>query len=117
MRHAVAGAALLAGSVTSSVSSAQYRLRADAYFSAADPSSGLLVLSGEAHKPSWLTAETVVWLGTGDHPGDVMVASVRARDPSGYIDARLGRMLVTAATSRCAPPGGPPSRSSAGSRW
>jgi len=100
MRHAVAGAALLAGSVTSSVSSAQYRLRADAYFSAADPSSGLLVLSGEAHKPSWLTAETVVWLGTGDHPGDVMVASVRARDPSGYIDARLGRMLVTAGAIR-----------------
>ncbi len=99
-RRALAGAVLLAASVTSGVASAQYRLRADAYFSASDSSSGLLVLTGESRLPSWLTAETVVWLGTGDHPGDVMVASVRARDPDGYVDARLGRMLVTAGAIR-----------------
>jgi hypothetical protein len=96
----IAGALLLAASLSTESASAQYRLRADAYFAAATPTAGLLVLTGEARQPSWLTAETVVWLGTGDHPGDVMVASVRARHPSGYLEARVGRMLVTAGAIR-----------------
>ncbi len=102
-RRALAGAVLLGASLTNGVAFAQYRLRADTYFSTSDPSTGttgLLILSGESHVPSWLSAETVVWLGSGDHPGDVMVASVRARDPDGYVDARLGRMMVTAGAIR-----------------
>jgi hypothetical protein len=99
-RTAIAGAVLLGASLGSGAASAQYRLRADAYFSAADPVSGLVILSGEAHK-SWLSADTVLWLGPGgDHVGDVMVASVRARDPDGYGEARIGRMMVTAGALR-----------------
>jgi hypothetical protein len=100
MRRAVAGAVLLGASLCSGAATAQYRLRADTYFSAPDPVSGLVILSGEA-KQSWLSADTVLWLGPGgDHVGDVMVASVRARDPDGYGEARIGRMLVTTGALR-----------------
>jgi hypothetical protein len=77
-RRALAGAVLLAASLESGVTAAQYRLRADTYFAAGDTTTGLLVLSGESHGPSWLTAETVVWLGTGD-PGDVASSTSQAQ--------------------------------------
>lgn len=75
---------------------AQYRLRADAYVTAAEPTSGFVVLSSEARQKDILEAEAVMWLGTGDRRGDVMVASVRAKEPHGYGEARAGRMLLTA---------------------
>jgi hypothetical protein len=91
---------MLGASLCTGAATAQYRLRADAYFTAADPSSGLIILSGEA-KHSWLSADSVLWLGPGgDHVGDVMVASVRARDPDGYGEARIGRMMVSAGALR-----------------
>ena len=91
----LAASALLAASLGTGTASAQYRLRADAFFSAPDPATGMLILSGESRNPSWLTADTVVWLGANtDHAGDVMVASVRAREPNGYAEARVGRMMV-----------------------
>jgi hypothetical protein len=97
--RALAAALMLATSVVAGARPAEaqiYRLRADSYFTASDSSTGLLVLSGESHYPSWLDAEAVVWLGIGgDAPGDVMVASVRARDPGGHGEVRAGRMLVT----------------------
>jgi hypothetical protein len=95
-RTALAGAMMVAASLWTGAADAQYRLRADAYYNAADSSTGLLVLSGESHYPSWLHADAVVWLGTGDHPGDVMVASVRAVEPHGFGEMRAGRFLETA---------------------
>jgi hypothetical protein len=96
-RYALAGAVLLATSLGTGSAGAQYRLRADAYYNAADPTTGMLVLSGESHVPTWLDADAVVWLGVGgDKQGDVMVASIRAREPHGYGEAKAGRMLVTA---------------------
>ncbi len=100
MRTAACSALLVAASLVAGSASAQYQLRADAYFTGAEPTSGLLVLTGEARQPSWLTAETVVWLGIGGRPGDVMVVSVRARQPGGHFEARAGRMLVTAGAIR-----------------
>ncbi|APR75402.1 Hypothetical protein A7982_00748 [Minicystis rosea] len=104
MRRALAFMIGLAGALFSSGVEAQYRLRADAYYAAPDPTTGLLVLQGESHRPSWLDAEAVVWLGATTvagpaaqpYPADVLVASVRARHPDGYGEARVGRMLLTA---------------------
>jgi hypothetical protein len=88
-------AIVLAASLAAGTASAQYRLRADAYFTGSDGSTGLLVLSGEARAPSWIDAETVVWGATGfDRAGDVLVASVRARDPGRHLELRLGRFMV-----------------------
>ena len=100
MRAAACSALLAAASLVAGSASAQYQLRADAYFTGAGSSTGLLVLTGEARQPSWLTAETVVWLGIGNRPGDVMVVSLRARQPDGHFEARAGRMLVTAGAIR-----------------
>lgn len=58
------------------------------------------MLQGEARAPTWLEAETVVWVGTGEYPGDVLIAAVRARDPGGRGDLRAGRMLVSTGAIR-----------------
>ena len=100
-RRALAGALLCAAPCSRGRASAQYRLRADAYFAAADSSTGLLVLTGESRQPSWLTAETVVWLGTGRPPGrrDGRLRA-RAATPTATWRRALGRMLVTAGAIR-----------------
>lgn len=85
---------LIALALTALPAEAQYRLRADAYAAGAGTASGFLMLQGETRGSSWLDAETVVWLGTGDTPANVLVASVRARHPKGYGEVRVGRMLV-----------------------
>lgn len=95
-RAALAGAALITACLSASAADAQYRLRADAYYTANDPATGLFVLSSEVKHRSLIEADAVVWLGTGDRNGDVMVASIRAREPHGYGEARVGRMLITA---------------------
>ncbi len=107
MRAAAACSALLAtASLVAGNASAQYQLRADAYFAGAESSTGLMVLTGEARQPSWLTAETVVWLGTtADHPGDVMVASVRARHPDGVLRGARGADARDGGRDPARPPG------------
>jgi hypothetical protein len=97
---ALTTALLVAASLWTEETQAQYRLRGDAYFAAADPIAGLLVLTGESAYRSWLSAETVVWLGTGEHRGDVMIILVRARTPDGYGEVRVGRLLLTAGALR-----------------
>lgn len=99
---ALAGAALMAALLGSGAASAQiYRLRADAYYAAADPAVGLMMLTSEARLPSWLDAETVVWIGAGEQrTGDVLIASVRARDPEGRGQLRAGRLLVSTGAIR-----------------
>lgn len=72
-----------------------YRLRADAYASASNVPTGLVFLQGEARKPSYFDSEAAVWVGSGETPGDVLVMAVRARDPKGRGEARLGRMMIS----------------------
>lgn len=96
----LATAIAIATCCASGPAAAQYRLRADAYVAAGDPTTGILMLTGEARRPSWLEAETVVWLGSGDLPADVLVAAVRARDPKGHGEVRVGRILVSAGAIR-----------------
>jgi hypothetical protein len=88
-------AAIAALSAPGTASAQVYRLRADAFFAAADPTVGLLMLTSEARKASWLEAEAVAWVGSGDRTGSVLVASVRARDPGGLGEVRGGRILVS----------------------
>jgi hypothetical protein len=92
--------AVSAVSSCAGTAAAQYRLRADAFYTASDTTSGFVMLTSEARYPSWLYAEAVMWLGTGDYHGDVMVASVRAREPHGYGEVRAGRMLVATGALR-----------------
>jgi len=91
----------------SGTASAQYRLRGDVYaFGTAPSPVGLFVLNGQAKPTDWADAEAVVWLGTGyqspdpNTTGDVLVANIRLREPHGYGDLRLGRMLVSAGAIR-----------------
>jgi hypothetical protein len=82
---------------TASAAAEPYRLRADAYFTGAENNSaGLFMLQGESRKPSWIDAEAAVWMGTGSYTGDVLSAVVRAREPQGRGELRLGRLFVTA---------------------
>lgn len=104
----ILGCALgLATALGARSASAQYRLRSDVYaFGTAPSPAGLVVLSGQAKPTSWVDAEAVVWMGTGEQQGtdkptgDVLVASVRLREPHGWGELRLGRMLVTAGAIR-----------------
>ncbi|MFO0589302.1 MAG: hypothetical protein U0441_17320 [Polyangiaceae bacterium] len=115
----VCGAAL---ALTAQTASAQYRLKGDVYaFGTAPAPAGLLVLTGDAKPTDWADAEAVVWLGTGaigadrtylgtgqtatntpttTSNGDVMIANIHLREPHGWGELRLGRMLVTAGAIR-----------------
>ncbi|HUH00425.1 MAG TPA: hypothetical protein VML75_00440 [Kofleriaceae bacterium] len=79
------------------------RLRGDAFVDA-EPSVGLLVLQGSDTELRWLDAEALVWTGTtelgGDGPGDALVVTVRARDPKGRGEVRLGRFVMATGAVR-----------------
>jgi hypothetical protein len=104
--RALASSITLAAALATAPAAAQYRLRADAFYSAADASSGFIMLSGESRYPSWLDAEAVVWMGTGlaygnkEYPGDVLIASVRAREPGNHAEIRAGRFLESTGAIR-----------------
>lgn len=72
-----------------------YRLRADAYASAGAVPTGLIFLQAEARKPSIFDSEAAVWVGSGETSADVLVMAVRARDPLGRAEARVGRMMIS----------------------
>lgn len=77
-----------------------YRLRADALAQAEAPA-GLLVLQADGAEDPYLDAEALVWVGAGDDTeAQALVVSVRAREPSGIAEARLGRLVVTAGALR-----------------
>jgi hypothetical protein len=73
------------------------RLRSDAFLSA-EPPVGLLVLQAENTERDWLDAEALVWTGVNElddrGTGDALVVTVRARDPQGRGEARVGRFIV-----------------------
>ena len=87
--------ATLALFVSSNALGQTYRLRADAYASASNVPTGFVFLQGEARKPSVFDSEAAVWVGSGETPGDVVVMSLRARDPLGRGELRIGRMMVS----------------------
>jgi hypothetical protein len=76
------------------------RLRADALAETQGTSSpaGIVVLQGEDAMRPWVAAEGLVWTGdrggTGLVTGDVLVLTVRLREPHGYIEARAGRFVL-----------------------
>jgi hypothetical protein len=76
------------------------RLRADALAETQGTSSptGIVVLQGEDAMRPWIEAEALVWTGdrggAGSAAGDVMVLTVRLREPHGYVTARAGRFVL-----------------------
>lgn len=76
-----------------------YRLRADVFATAPSPT-GLIVLSGQAKEVPYLDAEALVWMGSGDRKGDVLLVNVGVKAPGDYGDARIGRMMVSAGAVR-----------------
>lgn len=73
------------------------RLRSDAFLSA-EPNIGLLVLQADHSERSWLDAEALVWTSINElddsGSGDALVITMRARDPQGRGEARVGRFVV-----------------------
>lgn len=86
---------VLVGFVSKDANGQTYRLRADAYASAGAVPTGLVFLQGEARKPSIFDSEAAVWVGSGETSADVLVMAIRARDPLGRAEARLGRMMIS----------------------
>jgi hypothetical protein len=76
------------------------RLRADALAETQGTSSpaGLVVLQGEDALRPWVAAEALVWTGAPSGmpslTGDVLVLTVRLREPHGYAEARAGRFVL-----------------------
>ncbi len=75
------------------------RLRADALAETEGSSSpvGLVVLQGEDALRPWVAAEALVWSGAAGAQaitGDVLVLTVRLREPHGYAEARAGRFVL-----------------------
>ncbi|MEZ4293471.1 MAG: hypothetical protein R3B70_00720 [Polyangiaceae bacterium] len=65
---------------------------------------GLVTLSAQAKPTDFADGEAAVWLGTGgdydDRIGDVLIANVRLREPHGYGELRLGRMMIATGAVR-----------------
>jgi len=91
---------LSVGFVSTQAHGQTYRLRADAYASAGAIPTGIVFLQGEARKPSIFDSEAAVWVGSGETSADVLVMAIRARDPLGRAEARLGRMMISAGAIR-----------------
>ena len=76
------------------------RLRADALAETQGTSSpaGVVVLQGDDAMRPWVAAEALVWTGepagAPSVTGDVMVLTVRVREPHGYAEARVGRFVL-----------------------
>jgi hypothetical protein len=78
------------------------RLRGDAIAETQAPA-GLLVLQGEDRvrnkTQTWVDAEGLVWAGA-DAQADVLVLSLRLRDPRGRGEARVGRFVFASGAIR-----------------
>lgn len=101
-RHRLVAWAIAAASATGLPSRAgadPLRLRGDALAETQGSSSptGLLVLQGQDSVRPWVSAEGLVWAGAGGPSitGDVLVLTLRVREPHGYAEARAGRFVLT----------------------
>jgi hypothetical protein len=86
----------LALAAPSRVGAEPLRLRSNAYADTHEAAPvGLLLLSASGEN-DWLSAEAVVWLGSGDETeADAMTASVKLLDRDARRELQLGRFLVT----------------------
>jgi hypothetical protein len=76
------------------------RLRADAVAEARAPA-GLIMLQGQDRKYPWVDAEALVWAGARtDVTGDVLVMTLRLREPNGYGELRGGRFVFATGAIR-----------------
>lgn len=80
------------------------RLRADAVAEAQAPA-GLVVLQGQDKLRPWMDVEGLVWSGSRAYPNadptaDVLVLSLRLREPHGLGELRTGRFVVAAGAIR-----------------
>lgn len=101
MRRAIAIAALsTATGLPSSAGAQPVRLRADA-LTAAERPAGLLVLdaTGEANRS--LSAEALVWVGSGDErEAEALVIALKARRVDGRAEGRVGRFVIATGALR-----------------
>jgi hypothetical protein len=82
-------------------------MRADAIAEARAPA-GLVVLQGEDREHPWFDAEALVWTGStsglsgvrGELAGDVLVLTLRLREPHGYGEIRGGRFVFATGAIR-----------------
>jgi hypothetical protein len=75
-------------------------LRADA-LAESQPPVGLVVLQGQDKIRPWIDAEGLVWAGAKPSvTGDVLVLTVRLREPHGFGEVRGGRFVVTTGAVR-----------------
>ncbi len=103
---AAAAAALWAAAETGSAE--PYRLRADVFAQAPDPSA-FVMLQAAAHERGLflVDAEAMVWTGAAVDPlgdpeaqGEAVLASVRIRDPERGLGLRFGRLIYAAGAVR-----------------
>ncbi len=79
------------------------RLRGDALVETQGTASptGLIVLQGQDSLKPWVDAEALVWAGAKPLlTGDVLVLTVRLREPHGYGELRVGRFVVATGAIR-----------------
>lgn len=76
-------------------------LGADALLSGR-PYEGLLVLHGGYGNSSWIDADALVWIGANEdgREGDVLVISLRLREPHGFAEGRIGRFILSTGAVR-----------------
>jgi hypothetical protein len=75
-------------------------LRADALAESQSPV-GLVVLQGQDKVRPWIDSEGLVWAGAKpSFTGDVLVLTVRLREPHGYGEVRVGRFVLTTGAVR-----------------
>jgi hypothetical protein len=76
------------------------RLRADAVAEARAPA-GLIMLQGQDRKYPWVDAEALVWAGArSELTGDVLVMTLRLREPHGFAELRGGRFVFATGAIR-----------------
>jgi hypothetical protein len=75
-------------------------LRADALAESQSPV-GLVVLQGQDKVRPWIDTEGLVWAGAKPSAtGDVLVLTVRLREPHGFGEVRVGRFILTTGAVR-----------------
>ena len=99
-RISCALAALISWWFASRANADPLRLRADAVAETQSPT-GLVVLQGEDRARPWVDVEGLVWAGTKPTlTGDVLVLSVRLKEPHGYGEVRAGRFVLATGAIR-----------------
>jgi hypothetical protein len=100
LRHALGLLAVASGSVATSARGDPLVLRADALAETSSPT-GLIVLQGEDRMRPWVDAEGLVWAGAKPSvTGDVLVLTLRLRDPKGHAEVRGGRFVLATGAIR-----------------